>query len=152
MKSKFIYSIVSCLLFIVSCQPKQASSPTDIVNIPATASEGVNKEELPEIKFREEVFDFGTITQGEKVTHDFVFKNAGKNPLVIASAYADCGCTVPEVPKMPILAAEESVIKVSFDSEGKNGVITKQITLLTNCMPNKRIIKIKATIFSPQKK
>ena len=151
MKSGYICFIAACSFFIFSCGQKQAN-PTDMVNIPATAGEGVNKDNLPEMKFEEEVFDFGTITQGEKVSHDFKFGNVGGNSLIISNAYADCGCTVPEVPKMPVQSGEENIIKVSFDSEGKSGIVTKQITLLTNCMPNKRIIRIKANIFVPQNK
>jgi hypothetical protein len=104
------------------------------------------------MKFEEELFDFGTITQGEKVTHDFKFENVGVKELVISNAYADCGCTVPEVPKKPIPPGESNIIRVSFDSNKKSGIVTKEISVLTNCIPNKRVIKIKANIFVPQNK
>ena len=122
-----------------------------MVNIPATANNGVDKSDLPAVKFDEDVFDFGTITQGEKVTHEFKFKNTGDKDLIISSASADCGCTVPEVPKKPVPAGETNIIRVTFDSEGKQGIVTKTITLVTNCIPNAKTIKIKANIFVPQK-
>jgi hypothetical protein len=140
------------LYFFFSCGQKQEQVPTDMVNIPATADKGLDKSDLPDMKFDEEVFDFGTITQGEKVTHDFKFKNVGENNLVIASANADCGCTVAEVPKESIPSGQGNVIRVTFDSEGKTGIVTKTVTVVTNCIPNKRIIKIKASIFVPQSK
>ena len=147
---------LSGLIFLISffsfnCHPKQGS-PTDMVNIPATAEDGVDKSNLPEMKFEEEVFDFGTITQGEKVTHDFRFTNTGEKELVIANAYADCGCTVPLVPKMPVPSGKGDVVRVSFDSKDRSGMVTKTITILTNCIPNKRVIQIKANIFVPQTK
>ena len=37
----------------------------------------------PKISFDTLVYNFGTITQGDVVKHDFVYKNLGKNPLFI---------------------------------------------------------------------
>ena len=147
----YILYIIPLYLFL-SCGQNKDQLPTDMVNIPATAGKGLDKDGLPDMKFEEEIFDFGTITQGEKVTHEFKFKNIGEKNLIIANAYADCGCTVPEVPKQPIPFGEENIIRVSFDSNGKTGMVTKEVTVVTNCIPNKRIIKIKANIFVPQTK
>ncbi|TAL61895.1 MAG: DUF1573 domain-containing protein [Bacteroidetes bacterium] len=142
------------LFFVVllSCGQEKDKLPADLVGIPATADEGIDKSELAEIIFQEEEFDFGTITQGEKVSHEFKFENTGVKDLIISNAYADCGCTVPEVPKKPIAPGEGSVIRVSFDSDKKSGLVTKSITVVTNCIPNKHVVKIKANIFVPQTK
>ena len=150
---KIVFTILSILeiIFFSSCGQKN-QTPTDMVNIPASADNGVDKDHLPNMKFEEEVFDFGTITQGEKVSHDFKFKNEGRSNLIVANAYADCGCTVAEVPKKPIPAGEGNIIRITFDSDGKRGIVTKQVSLMTNCIPNKQIIKIKANIFIPQTK
>lgn len=151
MSLKLIF-LLSFISIFFSCGQQPQPSTTDMVNISATADNGIDKSDLPEMKFAEEVFDFGTITQGEKMTHDFKFKNTGKKDLVISSADADCGCTVAEVPKHPIKQGEENIIRVTFDSEGKQGIVTKQITIVTNCIPNKNVVKIKASIFVPQSK
>jgi hypothetical protein len=136
-------------LFLLSCGQKKDQLPTDMVNIPASADKGVDKSDLPVMKFEEEVFDFGDITQGEKVSHDFKFKNDGDNELIVSNAYADCGCTVAEVPRNPIASGESNVIRVTFDSNKKTGIITKSITVVTNCIPNKQTVKIKANIIVP---
>ncbi len=153
MKTIAIYTLYLIPLYLLlSCDEKKAQLPTDMVNIPASADKGLDKSDLPEMKFEEEVFDFGTITQGEKVTHDFKFENRGAKDLVISNAYADCGCTVAEVPKKPIPSGGGNVIRVNFDSDKKTGIVTKAITIVTNCIPNTQIIKIKANIFIPQAK
>lgn len=151
MKS-IIYSVFCfSYFFFSSCgENKKQTAPTDIVNIPATAEQGIDRSDLPVLKFEEEVFDFGDITQGEKVSHNFKFENTGKKDLIISNAYADCGCTVPEIPKQPIPPGKTNSIRVTFDSDQKTGVVTKQISILTNCIPNTQVIKIKATIFVPQ--
>lgn len=135
-----------------SCGPQKEKLPTDMVGIPSSADGGIDKSELPEIEFEEEEFDFGTITQGEKVSHEFKFENTGAKDLIISNAYADCGCTVAEVPKKPIAPGEENMIRISFDSDKKSGIVAKSITVVTNCIPNKHVVKIKANIFVPQPK
>ncbi|RDC55556.1 DUF1573 domain-containing protein [Pedobacter chinensis] len=91
--------------------------------------------DAPVIVFERDIFDFGKIKQGEIVQHDFKLKNTGKSPLIISNATATCGCTVPEVPKEPILPGKEGVIKVVFNSEGKEGMQDKVVTVTSNANP-----------------
>lgn len=37
----------------------------------------------PRIEFRDTVYDFGSVNEGEIVSHDFIFTNSGKNTLRI---------------------------------------------------------------------
>ena len=80
-------------------------------------------------------YNFGKVTEGEKVTFNFRFKNSGSKPLVIASTSASCGCTVPEKPERPILPGETGFIKVVFNSKGKMGHNEKNITVMANTNP-----------------
>ena len=102
--------------------------------------------QLPQLSFDAEVFNFGLLTQGEKVSHDFYFKNTGKKPLIISAAEGSCGCTVPEYPKDPIAPGESGVIKVTFNTESKSGTQEKTVTLVTNCEPSTRLLRIQAEI------
>jgi hypothetical protein len=86
------------------------------------AKPAAENKNAPSMKFKEEEFNFGTIKQGEKVVHEFVFENTGKEPLMITEAHGSCGCTVPDYPKEPIMKGEKKVIKVTFDSAGKMGL------------------------------
>jgi hypothetical protein len=135
------------ILLLVACNQSgdDKSIGTDDVTNSASAS-GVRKEDLPEIKFEEEEFDFGRITQGEKVSHAFQFTNVGKTNLIISGASGSCGCTVPEYPKEPIAPGGKGTINVVFSSEGKSGAQEKTITVVTNCEPATRIIRIKTEI------
>ena len=51
----------------------------------------------PKISFAEKSFDFGEITQGEKVEHVFEFENVGNEPLILSDVRTTCGCTAPEM-------------------------------------------------------
>ncbi len=138
---------VISVLVLASCgtDNENSSIDTDAVSNNASAN-GKSNDKLPEIKFEEEVFDFGRITQGEKVSHSFLFKNVGSKNLIISGASGSCGCTVPEWPKEPILPGKESKIDVVFNSEGKRGLQEKTITIVTNCEPATRILRIKTEI------
>lgn len=140
-----------CFLFLVttalfSCSHEESTGvDSSAVSNTASANGKINSS-LPEIKFEEEVFDFGKITQGEVVSHDFKFKNIGSSNLIISGASGSCGCTVPKWPKEPILKDGEGKINVVFSSEGKKGIMEKTVTLVTNCEPSTRIIRIKAEV------
>ena len=87
------------------------------------------------ISFTKNSFDFGKVKEGEKVTHEFRFKNEGTEPLIISNASASCGCTVPEFPKEPIAPGKEGAIKVVFDSAGRPGMQHKVVTVTSNANP-----------------
>lgn len=144
--------LVPVLIFLLaSCKEAKddRSIGSDIVNNSASANGDVNSD-LPEIKFEEEVYDFGKMTQGEAVSHAFYFKNTGKKNLIISGASGSCGCTVPSWPKEPIKSGEAGKINVVFNSEGKSGYQEKTVTLITNCEPATRVIRIKADVIVPE--
>lgn len=124
-------------------------SANKVINNPNTASNpsGVTEGPLSEIKFDEPEFDFGDINSGDIVTHIFKFKNTGDAPLIIESATASCGCTVPKWPKEPIPPGEESEIEVKYDSKNKAGIQQKTITIRANTQPNVTRLIIKANVF-----
>ena len=131
---KIILSL-ACMAILASCsnqEPKQSvTTETETV---ATASETAPADAAA-FKFVKESFDFGQITDGEKVSYDFKFTNIGKSPLIITSATATCGCTVPDYPKEPVVPGAEGVIRVVFDSAGKLGMQNKVITITANTVP-----------------
>ena len=118
---------------------------TDAISNSASA-DGKQSTDLPVMTFEEEVFDFGRITQGEKVSHAFAFKNTGNKNLIISGANGSCGCTVPEWPSEPVKPGAESKINVVFSSEGKSGLQEKTVTIVTNCEPATKVIRIKTEI------
>ena len=97
-------------------------------------------------KFDTEEYNFGTIEQGESITHEFKFINTGSEPLIISKAEGSCGCTVPIFPKEPILKNQSAVIKVTFNSTGKFGIQDKTVTITSNAKQSPMIIHIKGTV------
>jgi len=87
------------------------------------------------VQIIDSLYNFGTATEGEKVTYNYRFKNTGKNPLVVTNTSASCGCTVPEKPDKPVLPGDTAFIKVVFNSQGKVGHNQKTITVASNANP-----------------
>jgi hypothetical protein len=102
------------------------------------------------VQFETSEFDFGTIEQGEKVSHVFKFTNTGNEPLVINSAKATCGCTVPKWPNEPIAPGKGGEIMVEFDSKGKSGMQNKKVTITANTNPQQTFVYVKGNINAPQ--
>lgn len=136
---KIILSL-ACVAILASCsnqEPKQtATTETENAATAATAATAETAPaDAPVFKFVKESYDFGQITDGEKVSYDFKFTNIGKSPLIITSATATCGCTVPDYPKEPVAPGAEGVIRVVFDSAGKLGMQNKVVTISANTVP-----------------
>lgn len=144
------------LSLLISCgssseDANKTEITTDLINNPNTASGENNKnDDQPFFEFVEEVVDFGKITQGEVVSATFKFRNVGKANLIISSAQGSCGCTVPEWPKEPIKPGEDGRIEVTFNSNGKQGLQNKTITLVANTVPNTKVLAIKGEVLVPE--
>ena len=78
-------------------------------------------------------YDFGEITQGEKVEYTFRFSNIGTEPLMITNVTTQCGCTAPKGwPRDPIAPGTRGEITLVFDSSGKFGRVNKVATIVSN--------------------
>jgi len=98
-----------------------------------------------EIKFTEELHDFGIIPQGIPASYEFTFKNTGKEPLIIKDATASCGCTKPEFDPKPVLPGKTGHIKATFNAAGV-GPFNKTITVTSNAQTPTVVIQIKGTV------
>ena len=101
--------------------------------------------------FKEEVYDAGKVTQGEKVTHTFVVENRGKKDLQILNVETTCGCTVPTYDKKPIAPGKTADIVVVFNSEGKSGKQNKGITVVSNAEPETKILHLQCEVLELNK-
>nr|WP_121273517.1 DUF1573 domain-containing protein [Pedobacter schmidteae] len=136
---KKIFVLALAAMSFAACQNTAKTSDTTGNTTEATSAEAAAVPAAADaavISFENGNYDFGKITQGEKVSYAYKFKNTGKSPLIILNATATCGCTIPEVPKEPIKPGAEGEIKVVFNSQGKSGMQDKVITVTTNAQPH----------------
>ncbi|MEE9374471.1 MAG: DUF1573 domain-containing protein [Saprospiraceae bacterium] len=132
-----------------SVTPTSTTTPTPSADPASTVPVGP----LTSLVFTNTEHDFGEITEGDKVTYMFKFKNTGDEPLVISKAQGSCGCTVPDWPREPIPVGGEGEIKVQYDSRGKGQpegrAENKRVTITANTDPVNSYLYIKGKVFKP---
>jgi hypothetical protein len=96
-------------------------------------------------------YNFGKVTDGEKVEYSFKFKNTGSHPLIIRSAQPSCGCTIAEKPDQPVMPGETGFIKAVFNSAGRVGDVHKEIVVRSNASPHFPTLKILGEVEAKEK-
>jgi hypothetical protein len=123
-----------------------AVSPSPAATKPATTPAQAKPSSLkPEnMIFSNEVHDFGTVAEGPAADYEFQFKNTGKEPLIIETVHASCGCTTPSYSKEPIAPGKSGTIKASYNTVGRPGPFTKSITVTSNA--GTKVLTIKGSV------
>ncbi len=98
-----------------------------------------------QISFTQETIDYGKIKKDANGEREFVFKNTGKEPLIITNCVGSCGCTVPVWPKSPIAPGEKASIKVKYDTR-RVGLFQKTVTVTSNAATPTKVLTIKGNV------
>ncbi len=102
-------------------------------------------------QFENETVDYGTIEQNADGKRVFKFKNIGKSPIIISRAKGSCGCTVPTIPKRPIMPGETAEIGVKY-ATNRVGAFSKTVTLYSNASEKTKMLRIKGTVLGGKAK
>lgn len=136
MRKLFSILLIAGFMAMAACSGNSGKSG-------ASADSGSSQEardtadiKYPRIEFDTAVFDFGRILQGEQISTVFNFTNTGNAELIIQRVETSCGCTVPEYDRAPVAPGKQGMIRVRFDSDGKEGTQYKTIKVVTNCKDN----------------
>jgi hypothetical protein len=145
--NKFLMAIVfSCVLF--SCDIRKNNSTSDVQAGDPSAQ--VIKDSTT-VQVLDSVYNFGKVTDGEKVEYSFRFLNKGKSPLIISSASPSCGCTVAEKPEKPVMPGETGFIKVVFNSKDRVGNAHKDVVVRSNASPGFPVLTIQGEVLAAKK-
>lgn len=93
------------------------------------------------IKVNAETHNFGKIKQNVPVTYFFEITNTSDKPIVIESATASCGCTVPEKPAQPIAPGKTDKVKVVYNA-ATLGPISKDVYLKIAGIDQQKVLHI----------
>ena len=162
---KKILIVLAAAITIVSCSEADKTADTNSSSTAAATTDAANTETatttntaapqqntvdpatLTKIEWLDGVEkDFGKMKEGENLEVSFRFKNVGDKPLIISNVSASCGCTVPETPKEPYAPGQTGVIKASFDSKGKPGSNSKQVTVVANTDPAQSVLTFRVDV------
>ena len=124
----------SLFLLLMLLSVGRSGVAQEVINTEKNIQEEIKQKDKGEMKFEKTRHNFGVFAPDTAImTYAFEFTNVGKAPLVIHSASASCGCTVPEYPLEPIMPGSKGKIIVTYNGKGrKPGVFRKSITIHNN--------------------
>jgi len=109
---RYIIALVALFVFVVPVRSQNPSST---------------------ITFEERIHSFGTILEKNgKVSHEFVFHNNGKTPVVINDINSGCGCIGKILSKAPVKPGGKGKVTITFNPEYKSGFFSKEVVVLSN--------------------
>lgn len=137
-----------CLLgLLFSCNIRNTKNKGSI----QAARRNMNFNDTTSVQIIDSVYNFGKVTDGEQVVYSYRFRNTGQKPLIISSATASCGCTVPEKPEEPIQPGEIGFLKVAFNSKGRVGPVHKEVNVVSNAYPQFPTLQLIGEVLSSDK-
>jgi hypothetical protein len=109
---------------------------TPVANQPAppspSSSTNPTANSAPHIVFKELLYDFGKVEQGDQVNHLFHFTNQGNRDLRIEAVKTSCGCTAAVLSSEVIPPGQEGTISATFDTGKFFGERVKTVSVHTN--------------------
>lgn len=76
---------------------------------------------LPELRFFQKVYDFGSVPKDTILMAKYYFMNSGNDTLIIKKISPDCTCTSYHLSKNKILTNDTAFIELEFNTEHKYG-------------------------------
>jgi hypothetical protein len=128
----------------LAAQTPSSPSPVSLGTTPNLAASG------PLIQVDNPVYEFGKVTIGGKVHHNYVITNSGNATLLITNVHPGCHCTTAGDWAHRIEPGQTGIIPVQFDSTGFSGHIMRTIDVYSNARnePHK-ILQLTGTIWKP---
>ena len=99
------------------------------------------------ILFEEKVYDFGEFMEKDgKVSHTFIFKNTGGEPVVIEKIMSGCGCISYSYSNEPVPPGQKGRITITYNPFYRPGFFSKEITVYSNPHHHVNRIWVKGTV------
>jgi hypothetical protein len=145
MKKMMIGLCILCTLF--SCDIRNNGKKADA----QLSKTNQHFNDTTTVQMIDSVYNFGKVTDGENVVFSYRFRNTGNKALIVSSASASCGCTVPEKPEEPIQPGETGFLKVVFNSKGRVGPVHKEVNVVSNAYPAFPVLQLIGEVISADK-
>lgn len=89
--------------------------------------------------------NFGTIPHNVPAKVSFKLKNKSKQPLILTSVQASCGCTAPSYSQKPIAPGKTTVISATYNAQVK-GPFSKTLHVSTNLSDEQITLRLTGTV------
>ena len=136
--------LLIAIIFILGFSQGNAQTAGTVTG---TETKTVVNPNAPKAKCDKTTSDFGEIEQGIPKEAEFKLTNEGKEPLLIQTAKAGCGCTNLKYSQEPVLPGKFTIIAATYNAAAM-GAFNKSITVTTNADPNPVMLMIKGTVIA----
>lgn len=126
-----VISLLSLIIALPFAAFAQGAAPIASPTASKDGAQGRTDSAAPKIALEEREYNFGSVKQGEEVSHVFKIKNEGAGELVIHNVSPACGCTASDFPKK-LAPGEEGKIKLSVRTNGMNGKVERYADIISN--------------------
>ena len=92
----------------------------------------------PKMFIEQKTFNFGTVSEGDRVPHSFAISNKGTEPLRITAVRVSCGCTAAEFDSV-IAPGQTGKVSAEFNTRGFTGQQEKIVHVHSNDPDSARI-------------
>lgn len=135
------------VIALTNCAPP-VTWATNAPALPLTPS-GARTSEA-RIKFVSPVHDFGTVTVGQIVQHDFAFTNVGTEKLVISEVRTTCGCASIGTGSRQVDPGQIGKLPVEFHTGAFDGPVAKTLTVVCNDASQPTVtLEMKGVVWHP---
>jgi len=82
-----------------------------------------------DVPVADQVFQFGTVREGDKISHTFSIRNMSFRSITVQGISSSCGCTQPKIDWETIAPFQERKLSATVDLLGRNGHVESEVIL-----------------------
>lgn len=140
MKASNVISIIAMTLFASAAIAEEPTAQPQLLS--------VQTEPLfvPIIGFMEPRFDFGALTAGDEIQHEFQFLNNGGDALIIENAMSGVSGVAVGVSSAPVLPGEFGKVWVRVNTADMSGEQFIRIKLKSNASNGSSVLYMSGTV------
>jgi hypothetical protein len=121
-----------------------------VVLAPAIVFAGQSKKGGPKLEVVPEEHDFGSLSQGQKVVHEFTISNTGTEALEIRRISTSCGCTAALTSDRTVPPGGTTKLKVTLETRKYRGVVERSVSVASNDPKRVHTVRVKAFVEAPE--
>ena len=112
---------------------------------PGLSESSSDNDDLAEIQWKKTTIDLGELEKNKPAPATFVFNNTGKEPVIITSVKASCGCTTSKYTKKPVKPGRKGEITVTYNAR-KAGVFHKTVRVSIQGIEEPIVLHVKGKV------
>ncbi len=102
-------------------------------------------EDEASIKWKKTTIDLGELKKGKPAPATFVFNNTGKEPVIISSVKASCGCTTSKYTREPVKPGRKGEVTVTYNAR-RAGTFHKTVRVSIQGIKEPIVLHVKGKV------